>query len=220
MLVICKQYCYSKLILYCDKNGQSWLFPIQNACCPTSWSPAGPCGLGPWAIELRLDQTGMHETDSTLAEQLNEYFNVSSENPFVDLSSLSTLVNLIIVVNSLPVVWLNPNLLDDNVRDYFEENERFADPNSSISATNFIETIRIFPNPCKNFVNIKSMINEIELSSIELLNSEGNILLKESQILINKNFEKSLNITKLPNGIYCLRLATSSGYYYKKIIKQ
>ncbi|MCK5820880.1 MAG: T9SS type A sorting domain-containing protein [Bacteroidales bacterium] len=75
--------------------------------------------------------------------------------------------------------------------------------------------IKIYPNPTRNLLNIEYQNNE--LSKIVICNFSGQILLES---LVHSTSNTSINLTKLPKGLYLLKLVTSQGINYSKIIIQ
>jgi polyhydroxybutyrate depolymerase len=72
-------------------------------------------------------------------------------------------------------------------------------------------TIRVFPNPTSNVINIQPN-NSLELKDIILYNTLGvNLNLKSTNGLID--------LTSLNSGIYLLSIKTSKGTITKKVMK-
>lgn len=81
--------------------------------------------------------------------------------------------------------------------------------NSSVSMS-------LFPNPCKNIINLKIEDDNLanQLKKIEIVNSIGQLAFED-----NLNYsinQTSLNIGDLPNGIYLLNLKTSNDLIISK----
>lgn len=73
----------------------------------------------------------------------------------------------------------------------------------------------IYPNPTKFDVHV---ICSEYVSSLELLSSEGYVLLKS--IPLQPNNETTINISHLPEGVYFLKASTQSGYFVEKVLLQ
>lgn len=92
-------------------------------------------------------------------------------------------------------------------------------PDSSIN--NFLnseEIVTVSPNPANQQVNIfiNSSFSDAKINSIELYNASGLLINTINQI----NKEISINLTGYADGLYILKVATTSKNYTYKIIKQ
>lgn len=70
--------------------------------------------------------------------------------------------------------------------------------------------IKVYPNPSTDKITIE-LNNDIELKSTSLFDITG----KQVKVKIK---DKTLNVTKLPRGIYLLRIATSNGSFEQKVV--
>lgn len=76
-------------------------------------------------------------------------------------------------------------------------------------------TVRVFPNPISNQFNIQLLIGAPQVESIELLNSSGKMVFRETKSIVNGyQFE----LEKLPDGLYFLRLKSNEAQVIKKLI--
>lgn len=73
------------------------------------------------------------------------------------------------------------------------------------------EGLIIYPNPAKDLISFKT---ELRVSRVEIYNGLG------QQILTYSGLVKSLNISQLYRGIYYVKVYTSDGTFFKKLIKQ
>lgn len=73
------------------------------------------------------------------------------------------------------------------------------------------ETIAVFPNPAKDKINIQ-LKNGTELESVNLFDIRG------KQVTVQVANDNGINVSRLPRGIYILRLATSQGAIEQKIV--
>lgn len=89
-----------------------------------------------------------------------------------------------------------------------------SDSTNAISKLQQNESVRIFPNPSTNEVNIHSTTSMVQ---VELLDATG-ILIKQ---VVNPPSPKTvqINLKSLPKGIYFLRIETGNETITKKIIK-
>lgn len=82
------------------------------------------------------------------------------------------------------------------------------------------EMISIYPNPAKDFITIVETFPETspvtipETSNISLMNIDGQFV----GFRVQKN--NQIYIGDLPNGIYLMKIESSEGVFYKKIIKE
>lgn len=71
-------------------------------------------------------------------------------------------------------------------------------------------SIKIYPNPSTDKINIE-LKNNVQLKSVTMFNANG------GQVKVQQN-DKTLNVAKLPRGIYVLRIATSEGSIEQKVV--
>lgn len=72
------------------------------------------------------------------------------------------------------------------------------------------DAIQVYPNPVKEMLYIKS---ERNIKQLNMFNLSGNsVMLKNTQ-----GFQESLNVDKLPNGLYVLKVSTDSGVTTVKV---
>ena len=108
------------------------------------------------------------------------------------------------------------NLINDSCigRANLYNNSIFVRLTIGIQERNLIEEVNVFPNPAKDYISILSEIMN-EVSSIQLLNSVGQIVKDDFDSSSNKQYQ-----IDVPNGIYFLRLQFRDGTVgTKKIIK-
>ncbi|RPD96507.1 T9SS C-terminal target domain-containing protein [Aureibaculum marinum] len=71
-------------------------------------------------------------------------------------------------------------------------------------------SIKIYPNPSTDKITI-DVNNNVELKNVTMFNSNG------GQVNVKMN-NKTLNVSKLPRGIYVLRITTSEGSTEQKVV--
>lgn len=71
-------------------------------------------------------------------------------------------------------------------------------------------TIKIYPNPAKYFVNIKS---DSEITQIQIIDMQGKLV----KTVFSTN---QLDIRALPAGVYVVRVETSEGIFTEKVRKE
>lgn len=87
----------------------------------------------------------------------------------------------------------------------------FTDLVNGIKEQNYLNPIGIFPNPATNTLNL----NISEDFGYSITNLQGQVMQHEEI----KNASNSLDISKLPIGVYIINLTTETGNYYTKFIK-
>ncbi|MET2986433.1 NHL domain-containing protein [Aureibaculum conchae] len=71
-------------------------------------------------------------------------------------------------------------------------------------------SIKVYPNPSTDKINIE-LNNNVELNNVTMFNANG------GQVKVQLS-NKTLNVAKLPRGIYVLRIATSEGSIEQKVV--
>lgn len=82
----------------------------------------------------------------------------------------------------------------------------------SINNKVFDSEINIFPNPTNSILNITEENNQMQNSTIEIMNSLG-------QVVLLTSFSKQLNISDLSSGIYSLTVKSKDNKKTVKLIK-
>ena len=85
---------------------------------------------------------------------------------------------------------------------------------AGVNELSFKNEIKIYPNPASNELYISSEQNEFQNSEIEITNTLG-------QVVFKLPFAKEIDVSKLANGFYNLKIASpSKQIYYSKFIKE
>ena len=75
--------------------------------------------------------------------------------------------------------------------------------------------ISVFPQPAKNSLNIQVKLNNNEINTLDLYNSQGKILLSN---VLNKNSENiNLDVSQFKSGIYFIKVHSKNNLYTKKV---
>lgn len=82
------------------------------------------------------------------------------------------------------------------------------------SVNNLSDAIKVYPNPAKDYIIISWDNLGINYASITLMNNLGQIVFKKS---INSN-SNTISVNELANGMYYLKIDSSSGQLIKKLI--
>lgn len=91
-------------------------------------------------------------------------------------------------------------LIDINLDNHFAESWESSMSTSAKDLQKSVRTIKVFPNPTKDFVTIESIDQEIE--QVEIINTVGQIVYSSS----NKSSSITINIQSLESGIYFIRI--------------
>jgi hypothetical protein len=84
-----------------------------------------------------------------------------------------------------------------------------------LEETNILENIIIYPNPANHTISLGSQAG-IELTSLEILDMQGRVLMHE--VVTNDNY--TFKVSNLPQGLYFIRLNTNKGIEEKKLVIQ
>ena len=75
--------------------------------------------------------------------------------------------------------------------------------------------INVFPQPAKNSLNIQVKLNNSEINTLDLYNSQGKIL---SSNVLNKNDKNiNLDVSQFKSGIYFIKVYSKNNLYTKKV---
>jgi hypothetical protein len=75
------------------------------------------------------------------------------------------------------------------------------------------QSIVVYPNPTKNYINIKCISN---IKSVEVFDVQGRIL---RSVEVSSN-EYNLNLTSQSNGMYFIKIITEDGSKVEKVMKE
>ncbi|WP_313377255.1 T9SS type A sorting domain-containing protein [Chishuiella sp.] len=90
-----------------------------------------------------------------------------------------------------------------------------TDCNNSLSTNDInTNTLTIYPNPIKDYLEIKSLET---IKAIEIISSSGERIFSKSNI--NNNHFKT-NLSNLKAGVYILKIETGKKIEIKKVIKK
>lgn len=77
--------------------------------------------------------------------------------------------------------------------------------------------IDVFPNPCADFIKLKGMSKKTAFSQIEIWDSRGKIIYKESRT--DTGQDMMIDVSNLPAGILVLKVRNGDSFFTQKIIK-
>jgi len=78
--------------------------------------------------------------------------------------------------------------------------------------------INIYPNPTNDFLNIDLELFESNSLNIELMDTKGNIIYKESVKSPLQYYKRQLNISDKKAGTYFIKILVNNSMYIKKVI--
>ena len=98
---------------------------------------------------------------------------------------------------------------------YFLDDFNLSSSPLLINEINESSLISVFPQPAKNKLNIKFNLNNSEVYTLDLYNSQGKILLST---ILNKNSENiNLDVSQFKSGIYFIKVHSKNNLYTKKV---
>jgi|GEM_PF-6202394 len=87
-------------------------------------------------------------------------------------------------------------------------------------AASEIQTIKAFPNPAKQLINITLTSANNQSSNIQIYDARGTLVSTKKVTLVSGKNTIEVNIQHLASGMYLLKLANASGVLTKRFIKQ
>ena len=98
---------------------------------------------------------------------------------------------------------------------YFLDDFNLSSTPLLINEINESNYISVFPQPAKNSLNIHVKLNNNEINTLDLYNSQGKIL---SSNVLNKNDENiNLDVSQFKSGIYFIKVHSKNNLYTKKV---
>ena len=81
-----------------------------------------------------------------------------------------------------------------------------------------VETLSVFPNPTSDFVTIKANVNKEDVYNIRINNVIGEIVFKDAAVYIKDEYQKIIDLSHYPKGIYILQIENKKGTLNKKVM--
>ena len=125
----------------------------------------------------------------------------------VDLTSVSTqnITRFVLFIDQSVVNW---DL-------YYLDDFNLSSTPLFVNDINESNLISVFPQPAKNNLSIQVKLNNNEVNTLDLYNSQGKILLST---LLNKNSENiNLDVSEFKSGIYFIKVHSKNNLYTKKV---
>ena len=125
----------------------------------------------------------------------------------VDLTSVSTqnITRFVLFIDQSVVNW---DL-------YYLDDFNLSSTPLFVNDINESNLISVFPQPAKNNLSIQVKLNNNEVNTLDLYNSQGKILLST---VLNKNSENiNLDVSEFKSGIYFIKVHSKNNLYTKKV---
>jgi len=90
-------------------------------------------------------------------------------------------------------------------------------PIIGIEENEWLQEVRIFPNPGKGIFNIQARLKHPMAVHLRVTDILGNIVLQQ-EFTAEQSAEMSLNLTGNPNGLYFLQMISAAGSHSEKIL--
>lgn len=103
------------------------------------------------------------------------------------------------------------------VEDYTVDINEASTTSSSWEETT-ASLVQVFPNPARERLHIKLLGAIDDPVSISLLNAQGQVVRRWSQMAINESKQLGLDVSELPAGLFWLELSWASSRAVKKIV--
>lgn len=83
---------------------------------------------------------------------------------------------------------------------------------------NFGSFVKIYPNPAKDFIVVKKLSNDLKEFDLQIVDVNGKLVEKKN---IERNInEKIIDTSKLPSGVYFIKMNLSDIVFFKKLAVQ
>ncbi len=105
-------------------------------------------------------------------------------------------------------------LLENNGSYYYTDIRKVVINGKNVNINN------IYPSPAKNSVNIEISNSKATTANIQIINSNGVIVLQKRENFANSNFTKTLNVSSLASGVYIVKIIANGEVITQKFTKQ
>ena len=111
------------------------------------------------------------------------------------------------------VVFVMDNAYLDNVK-FMEQSD------VGIADISLNDHIRVYPNPVTEQLNVNFYADKSQNMHLQLLDLQGKVMQQQDKNAATGQNHFSMDMTKLPAGIYFIRITTEMGVYNNKVVKQ
>ena len=91
-------------------------------------------------------------------------------------------------------------------------------PNTGIATVDFLNGLKVFPNPANNFVNIEFESLMKQHVEVSMLNMLGQKIFTETVTGFIGNYNRNINTSEIKKGIYFIEVKTENGSTQMKIV--
>jgi hypothetical protein len=83
-----------------------------------------------------------------------------------------------------------------------------------------LSSIKLYPNPANEYVNLQCTMNDVQLESVEVIDIYGKVVRTVVGANNHSPIPTRINISGLAGGIYFVRVTTDKGVVMKKFVKE
>lgn len=109
------------------------------------------------------------------------------------------------------------------ITDYSEETFFATLPNNNDSVhvdEYLLSSIKLYPNPADEYVNLQCTMNDVQLESVEVIDVYSKVVRTVVGVNDYSPLQTRINISGLASGIYFVRVTTDKGMVIKKFVKK
>ena len=114
------------------------------------------------------------------------------------------------------------NYLDDITLSY-TDNARNAANENNFNGTGIgrlLESVTVYPNPTKDYVNVQCTMNDVHCSGIEVIDMYGKVIYTVVETMCTSSLPTRINVSNLAAGMYFVRVTTDQGTVTKTFVKR
>ena len=114
------------------------------------------------------------------------------------------------------------NYLDDITLSYTENARNTANENNlnSTGIGRLLESVSVYPNPTKDYVNVQCTMNNVHCSGIEVIDMYGKVIYTVVGANNYSPLQTRINVSGLAAGMYFVRVTTDQGVVTKTFVKR
>ena len=113
------------------------------------------------------------------------------------------------------------NYLDDITLSYTENTRNTAANENNFNGSDIgrlLESVTVYPNPTKDFINVQCSMNDVQCSGIEVIDVYGKVIY--TVVGANNDSPTQINVSNLAAGMYFVRVTTDKGAVMKPFVKR
>ena len=115
------------------------------------------------------------------------------------------------------------NYLDDITLSYTDKARNAAANESNSNGTGIgrlLESVTVYPNPTKDYVNVQCTMNDVQCSGIEVIDMYGKVIYTVVGANNYSPLQTRINVSGLAAGMYFVRVTTDQGVVTKTFVKR